>query len=237
LGVTSNGNNTLGGVLQNNFNFNNLHHDIARGNQSSTTISTEGITAWAHQRGTNAQANNARDRFSIFGYQYNDFIVVTLAGLGETGGRLGTSVSFNIAHGTSVVMVNGEPRQLILGVSESTPIRNINGTTTMPLRTLAEFMGARPHDFVFTPTAFQNMVVDTTILTLGGTEVMFYVGTPWYSVNSGPGRMMPQGTLTEIVDGRTYVSFRGFGQAFGIPVYFDAAANLAWFNHPDGLSD
>jgi hypothetical protein len=182
----------------------------------------------------NRTRNNSLDSFSTFGFQVERFIVVGTPG--QQHHALSTPVSFSIAAGTQNATVNGVVTP-IMSHGVARPIVNIDGRVLMPLRALAEFMGARNQDFVFAPTIFQNVIVDTTILTLGGTQVMFFIGTPWYTVDGGAPRMMPNGVETQIIDDVTYVPFRGFGQAFGIAVYFDGMTNTAWFNHPQGLSD
>jgi hypothetical protein len=204
-------------VLQNNFNYEDSPWSTMAVNQSwITAASAAPVTGTVNL-----------DRFTYFGFQEEDFIRI---GVGGTAGLLGTPISFVARDGVTQVTVNGQVQELRTSHGDMTPIRVINDRSLMPLRTLAEFMGAQEQDFVFTRTVFMNHVVDTTILNLGGREVMFFIGTPWYTVDGGAPRMMPSEVETQIINDRTYVSFRGFGEAFGIPVAFDYVTYVASFN-------
>jgi hypothetical protein len=224
------------------------------GNTTLNEIGTGGVLQNNVQR-FDAVIDVARmlDRYEQLGYRVDDFILVTTQGERATGRN--TVISFNSTGTTdnNFVMVNGVRRDLTIvnheGRVETTPIINIGGTTFLPLRTLAEFMGARDAEILFTTSQLFNMMAPTVFVRLGDMEVAFFTETPFYTVNNSLPRTMtnvagvPQdiilrnstdAALAAAGGQRTYVPFRGFAQAFGIDVSHDDVNRIAWFNRPAG---
>jgi hypothetical protein len=189
--------------------------------------------------GANLNPDRMLDTFEELVYRVDNFIIVGTPGAPgegvETNLRVGLNTKVRVAtvNGTAHIAINDEMRPLVSSAGDPTPVIVRGGNVMLPVRTLAEAMGARPQDFLFTLTEFQNLAIDTTIVHLGDLTVMFYIGTGWYRVNGGPGMMVSDGVHHTIEDigygGRTYVSMRGFAEAFRIP--FDPAVNgYAYFN-------
>ena len=149
-----------------------------------------------------------------------------------------TSMRFGITPGNTIVYVN-DVATVFYSHGVARPILNVGGTTKVPLRALAMHMGATDADFLFVPSFMGNQVMDTTFVTLGDREVGFFIGTPFFSVDNGAPRAMRNVNgvaVYSIIDSEiTYIPFRGFAQAFDIPVYFDGT--YAWYNHPAGYAD
>jgi len=187
------------------------------------------------RRGTGAAGHF--DSFMIRPYHVREFIVVGTPP--DIADLLTTTISFSTAAGNRTVYVDGIANVFEShGVAREIVVRD--GTSLVPLRAIAYFMGATSYrDLVFTQTVFMNEVRDTTFVTLADTTVAFVINSPFFSVNDGTHRAMvnvagvPQNSIVE--NGVTLIPFRGFGQAFSIPVYWDAATATAWYNHPAGL--
>jgi hypothetical protein len=232
LAVTSQRQNGAG-EIQNNFNLEHVNLNDRPGFAiSASALHADNINNAAvgqnNGQGGAGTHQYRLDRFNWLGYQVENFIQVGTPG--QTIATTATTVTFNIAAGNSVAYVNGVATP-IMSHGVARPILNVDGRTLLPIRAVAYFMGAQSHDLFMAPSIFQGHIVDTTVVNLHGRTVMFHVGTAWYTVE-GMHFMMPDGVATIIHNDVTYVPFRGFGNAFGIPVYFDRLTNQAWFNCP-----
>jgi hypothetical protein len=171
--------------------------------------------------------------FNTFGIQVATFIRV-----GTPPQQLHTNVQIrmSVAPGNTSAMVDGTVRTIMShGVERAVIV--YDGRTLIPLRAMAEFMGAAYSDLFVSYTSFLGSLAQAVFVNLGNDTAVFYLDTAWFMAANGHLMQMEAGAsgnpvIIQVIDGVTYVPFRSFGNAFSIPVDHDPITNTVYFNRP-----
>lgn len=129
---------------------------------------------------------------------------------------------------SSTVRINGVETDL--GVE--TWIDPVTSSAMVPVRFIAYALGLPGEAVIWDPI---NSTVTVDALSAGGRIIQFQTGNSAYLVNGVAVRMMnSEGVPVEmqIREGRSFVPFRSLGEAFGIPVSWDAERAVAIYNAP-----
>ena len=153
---------------------------------------------------TNTTTNNANTNTNISG---STIANSNIASNNKTNQTTTNDNSIKVTQYVSV-KVNGQPLQ-----SDVKPFVNGDGRTMLPIRAIAEALGAQVQ---------WDEATQTATLTLGAKVVKVQIGQNNILVDGVP---VPMDTAAAVKDGRTLLPVRAVGEALGANVGYDAATS------------
>jgi hypothetical protein len=118
---------------------------------------------------------------------------------------------------STAILVNGEAKEM------GAATKNVNDRLYVPIRFLANALGARDADIVWSD------LTQTAAVRLNSEQVVFTVDSSVYKVN-GVSLGLAEGCTDLLIDGYNYISVRAFAEAFNIELVWDAEKGEAILN-------
>jgi hypothetical protein len=171
----------------------------------------------------NSDEDTDRDRFDTAGVMA-DYINV---GSSVSDSTVGTA-EVRVPIGESYVIVDGKT----INMDASAYISPVSNSTMVPIRFVATALGIAEDQVIWSDGGAGE--TKTVSIIAGNRVVQFTIGSSMMTINgTGVGMLSPDGKTVsaEITNERAYVPFRAIGDAFGIPVFWDEAAQSAVYNY------